>query len=121
MGYLLGKEFYYIQPTYKIGILIPVKLISKVMVKGRLYTPDRKPVSLVVGDIFNGKGELVDNTFFTNKDGVFVIEGLEPGDYYIKTDRRHLGSIPLHVRTNEKNFLVIDSLVAPAAENGDSL
>lgn len=121
MGYLLGKEFYYIQPTYKSGILIPVKLISKVMVKGRLYTPDRKPVSLVVGDIFNGKGELVDNTFFTNKDGVFVIEGLEPGDYYIKTDRRHLGSIPLHVRTNEKNFLVIDSLVAPAAENGDSL
>ena len=78
MGYLLSKEFYYIQPTYKSGILIPVKLTSKVMVKGRLFSADKQVAALRVGDVYNDKNQLVDNNFFTNKEGVFVIEGLEP-------------------------------------------
>lgn len=120
MGYLMDKEFYNVMPTYRSGILIPVHLTSKVMVKGHLYSVDRQPMGLVVGDIFDSRDRLVENNFFTNKNGVFVIEGLEPGDYYIKTDNRKTGKIPLHIQPNDNNFLTVD-LTAPPSEEGESL
>ncbi len=46
----------------------------------------------------NEKGQLIDNSFFTNKNGGFLIEGLEPGIYRIITDRSELPSVKIEVK-----------------------
>jgi outer membrane usher protein len=97
MGAQLEPEYYFVQPTYRSGILIPVKIVVKVVVKGQLFSETGLPIALVAGDILNARGELVDNTFFTTKNGDFFLEGLEPGDYKIITNQPDLDPIDIRV------------------------
>ncbi len=101
MGYLLDKEFYGVQPTYRSGILVSLNLKRKVMVKGRLLKSDGEVLSFAAGDVLNSEGQLVDNSFFTNKNGGFLIEGLEPGTYKIVTDRPELSSVTVTIQDTE--------------------
>ncbi len=110
-GYLLDKEYYGVMPTYKSGILIETTLNRKVMVKGRLVMSDGSPLSLVAADVLNDKGQLVDNTFFTNRSGQFVIEGLAPGNYKIVTDRPDLSGINLIVADDPNNSVNVGDLI----------
>ncbi|MBV2167149.1 MAG: hypothetical protein KUL82_00470, partial [Bdellovibrio sp.] len=111
VGYLLEKEFYGVQPTYRSGIAIDLGLKKKVMVKGRLVNRSLQPLSFVAGDVINSQGQLVDNNFFTNKSGGFLIEGLEPGIYKVITD--HPGSVPIsfEVRNVDGNMLSLGDLI----------
>lgn len=87
LGYLLEQEYFNVKPTYRSGILIAAPLIQKVMVKGRMLDSQGQALAFLAGDIYNSANKLVDNTFFTNKDGKFFIEGLEAGTYKIVTDQ----------------------------------
>ncbi|WP_413559393.1 hypothetical protein [Bdellovibrio sp. HCB209] len=109
-GYLLDKEYYGVMPTYRSGILIEAAFDRKVMVKGRLVLADGKPLSLVAADVINDQGQLVDNTFFTNRDGQFVIEGLSPGNYRIVTDRPELSGISLTVPDDPNNLVNVGDM-----------
>jgi outer membrane usher protein len=115
-GYLLDKEYYGVMPTYKSGILIETTLNRKVMVKGRLVMKDGSPLSLVAADVLNDKGQLVDNTFFTNRNGQFVIEGLNPGNYKIVTDRPELSGINLTVADDPNNSVNVGDLIVTKEE-----
>ncbi|QDK43834.1 hypothetical protein DOM22_00980 [Bdellovibrio sp. ZAP7] len=115
-GYLLDKEYYGAMPTYKSGILIETTLNRKVMVKGRLRMKDGSPLALVAADVMNDKGQLVDNTFFTNRDGQFVIEGLAPGSYKIVTDRPDLSGISLTVMDDPNNSVNVGDLIVTKEE-----
>ncbi|WP_409479791.1 fimbria/pilus outer membrane usher protein [Pseudobdellovibrio sp. HCB154] len=112
-GYPLDKEYYKVQPTYRSGVYVPLKFKQKVVIKGRLLDAQNNPLSYVAGDIVNAQGELVDNSFFTNKQGRFFIEGLEPGSYKIVTDRAELDSISVEVLKNENNTLDLKDVVVP--------
>lgn len=111
MGYLMDKEYYGVMPTYRSGILIDLHIQRKIMVKGRLKLQNGTALSLVAGDIMNAQGQLVDNTFFTNRSGEFVIEGLSPGEYIIITDRKDLKSLRLLVKDDAKNSIHVGDLV----------
>lgn len=111
VGYPLDKEFFKVQPTYRSGVFIPLKFKLKIMVKGRLLDAQNKPIGYTAGDILNSKGELVDNTFFTNKQGRFFIEGLEPGTYQIVTDKPDLKPINVEVFANENNSVDLRDVV----------
>lgn len=97
LGYLLAKEYYGTHPTYRSGILIDLNLKKKVMVKGRLIDVRGQELSYLAGDVLNSQGQLVDNSFFTNKNGGFLIEGLEPGRYQVMTDRAELAPVVFEV------------------------
>ncbi len=115
VGYPLDKEYYQVQPTYRSGMYIPLKFKHKIVIKGRLLDAKNNPLSYVAGDILNDKGELVDNSFFTNKQGRFFIEGLEPGSYKIVTDRADLNAISVEVLKNENNSLDLKDVVVPVS------
>ncbi|UYL10380.1 fimbria/pilus outer membrane usher protein [Bdellovibrio sp. SKB1291214] len=110
-GYLLDKEYYGAMPTYKSGILIETTMNRKVMVKGRLIMNDQSPLALVAGDVVNEQGQLVDNTFFTNRNGQFVIEGLAPGKYKVMTDRPDLSGFEIMVTDDPSNSVNVGDIV----------
>ncbi|WP_413943802.1 fimbria/pilus outer membrane usher protein [Bdellovibrio sp. HCB-162] len=97
VGYLLGKEYFGTQSTYRSGILIDLNLKKKVMVKGRMKNSKGEVLAYFAGDVVNSQGQLVDNNFFTNKNGGFLIEGLEPGEYKIMTDHPEYSPITFKV------------------------
>lgn len=105
VGYLLDQEFYPVQPTYRSGIAIDLNLQRRIMVRGRLLDKNGKAVAYLAGDILNSRGELVDNTFFTNKEGGFLIEGLEPGSYKMMTGQGSWRALRIEVVDQPKNIL----------------
>ncbi|MDG0814750.1 fimbria/pilus outer membrane usher protein [Bdellovibrio svalbardensis] len=109
-GYLLEKEYYGIQPTYRSGILISLNFTHKVMVKGRLVKENGEVLSYAAGDVIDAKGRLVDNSFFTNKEGGFLIEGLEPGEYRIVTDRPDLSSVTVQVKESPDSVIDLGNI-----------
>ncbi|WP_413569226.1 carboxypeptidase regulatory-like domain-containing protein [Bdellovibrio sp. HCB117] len=111
IGYLLEKEYFNVQPSYRSGVLIELDLKKKIMVKGRVVDQKGQPIAYVAGDILNNQDQLVDNTFFTNKNGGFLIEGLEPGQYKIMTDRPYLGPLIFEVTEVPGNSLDLGNIV----------
>ena|GEM_PF-1994891 len=93
LGYLLEKEYYGTQLTYRSGLLLDLDIKKRIMVKGSILEADGKPIAFAAGDIFDAKGQLIDNSFFTNKEGRFVIEGLSAGSYKIMTDQKDLPAL----------------------------
>lgn len=73
-GRSLTQERYVLYPTYRSAHLVPLKERGSVSIQGQLVTKTGNPVALQVGHL----GEI---TFFTNRDGKFYVEGIEPGTY----------------------------------------
>ncbi len=111
MGYLLDREFYQTQPTYKSGILIDLNIDHKIMVRGRFIFKDGSPLKYAAGDIFDDKGDLIDNTFFTGQSGAFVVEGLKPGTYTIKTSHPELAALKFTVTPSKEGVLNLGDVV----------
>lgn len=78
-GRSLKKEKFVLFPTYKSAHLITLADQGAVMLKGVLTKKDGTPWPLQVG-------HAGDKTFFTNRDGVFYIEGVEPGTYLLSLE-----------------------------------
>jgi outer membrane usher protein len=110
-GYLLEKEYFGVQPTYRSGILIPAHLKHRILVKGRLLAANGKGLAFATGDVLDSQGRLIDNNFFTNREGGFVIEGLEPGEYRIVTDQAGASPISLQVVENPQSLLNLGDIV----------
>lgn len=117
VGYLLDKEYYGTQPTYRSGILIDLNLKKKVMVKGRLKNSRGEALAYFAGDVMNSQGQLVDNNFFTNKNGGFLIEGLESGEYKILTDHPEYGPVSFKVLDGAESLQDLGELVLSEGQN----
>ncbi len=78
-GRSLKKEKFVLYPGYKSAHLITLADQGMVMLKGVLTKKDGSPWPLQVG-------HAGDKTFFTNRDGIFFIEGIEPGSYALSLE-----------------------------------
>lgn len=78
-GRSLVREKFLLYPTYRSAHLITLEERGSVTLRGQLLYADGRAVTLQVGQI----GGV---TFFTNRDGHFYIEGLEPGEYLLTLD-----------------------------------
>lgn len=78
-GYTLQKEKYVLYPTYKSAHLIRLEEKGAVILRGKLVQPDGTPWALQVGNLSG-------NTFFTNREGEFFIEGVERGKYNLNLE-----------------------------------
>lgn len=75
-----------VKPGYRGGVLIQPEFRSALLVRGFLQSAKGQPMSLVTGEIAKEDGTVVNDSFFTNRDGAFVIENLEPGDYVLRVN-----------------------------------
>lgn len=82
-GRTLVQDNYTIYPTYRSAHLIVLKETGRTMLQGRLVNADGSPLSLEVGMI----GE---KSFFTNRNGEFFVEGIDPGTYKLKLEGRNV-------------------------------
>lgn len=78
-GRSLKKEKFVLYPTYKSAHLIKLVDQGMVILKGSLTKSDGTPWPLQVG-------HAGDKTFFTNREGNFFIEGIEPGSYVLSLE-----------------------------------
>ncbi len=90
-GYSLGQESFVLYPKYKSGHLFVVGESGQIAYRGKIMAKNKKPVALQVGFLVDaekdGKGEETKVIpFFTNKGGVFLIEGLAPKKYNVKIE-----------------------------------
>ena len=87
MGYSLGREFFLARPTYKSGVLVNVGGESTVLLTGTLLKPDGAALSYASGKVVAMAPEAAPAPeFFTNGEGVFLLENLLPGTYEIRLD-----------------------------------
>jgi outer membrane usher protein len=78
-GRTLVQDNFTIYPTYRSAHLIVLKETGRTMLKGRIVQADGSPLALEVGMI----GE---KSFFTNRNGEFFVEGIDPGLYDLKLE-----------------------------------
>lgn len=81
IGRTLDKEKFVLFPTYRSAHLIKLHERGAVVIMGQILLPDGTPASLQVGRL-NGK------PFFTNRQGVIYVEGVEAGTYNLTLDNR---------------------------------
>lgn len=80
-GRTLKQDNYTVYPTYRSAHLIVLEETGQTMLRGRIMKADGTPFALEVGSVGS-------KTFFTNRNGEFFVEGLEPGMYQLKLDGR---------------------------------
>ena len=79
----LDREAYILKPKYRSGLYIPLKVVKSLLVRGRLVSDGKNPISYLYGKIVNGDGQVFSNNFFTDESGNFVVDGLSYGRYQI--------------------------------------
>lgn len=102
-GRSLKREKFVLFPTYKSAHLITLADQGMVMLKGVLTKSDGTPWPLQVG-------HAGDKTFFTNRDGVFFIEGVEPGSY-VMTLEGTTSKLKIDVPENAKGIKDLGGLI----------
>ncbi len=102
-GRSLKKEKFVLYPTYRSAHLIKLEDKGSLMLRGFIQKPDSTPWVLQVGRI----GEA---TFFTNRDGEFFVEGIEPGKYEVSLDGQP-NKVFITIDENERGIRNIGTLI----------
>ena len=83
----VGPELFNVESRYRSGAVITVGRDHLPSVRGLLVDPQDLPLALVVGSIRLHDGiDSTEQSFFTNRRGVFVTDPLEPGSYVISIE-----------------------------------
>lgn len=84
-GYILGQESFVVYPRKNSGHLFVIGKNGFLVIKGKLLSQNKQAIGLKVGYWMSNSGKKI--PFFTNREGGFLIEGIEAGVGTI-----HLGS-----------------------------
>lgn len=121
-GLSLMRERFLVIPGYRSGYHLPLKVRSIVVVQGRLLLPDGKPASLISGEIrpeirpereersdMNGAG-LSAREFFTDRDGRFEADGLNPGKHRLTLYSDEYAPLIFMVEVGAKGTITLGDL-----------
>lgn len=102
-GRSLKQEKFVLYPTYRSAHLVRLEDKGSLMLRGFLQTPTGAPWALQVGHVG-------DATFFTNRDGEFFIEGIEPGKYELSLEGQP-NKAKLIIDDNERGIRNVGTIV----------
>lgn len=111
VGYSIEREAYRLRPKYRGGVFVDLGFTKKVLAKGRLIDESGKPIAYASGDIVNTKGQLVTDAFFTDANGVFVIDQLSAEQYQLILKDGVWKKINLPLNTSEMSINLGDVTV----------
>lgn len=120
VGYSLGNEYRIARPTYRSGVRVEIGSESTAVIASRALKADGTPVSLATGkatEKSSGSGKAF--SFFTNREGVFVLEGLTPGNYELTLDEGDFAPVALQLAPEQAGFLRLAPVTfAPPPDRG---
>lgn len=102
VGHHLERESYVLIPKYRSGVYIPLAVQKAVILKGQLSSKVPEWSTYAYGKIWSADGQLHSSSFFTDENGMFIIEGLTPGKYEIELSDPRLMRILIDVQEIEK-------------------
>ena len=103
-GYIgLDKRKYRIFSGYRSGALVTVSKQVKMYGSGVLANREWQPIASIKGTFYHLKTKQK-HRFFTDEEGYFEVDNLQPGDYRIILDNRR-GSGEVQVKASSNNFI----------------
>ncbi len=114
LGYDLGDESFVVLPAYKSGTIIHIGTDATVLLGGVLKRSDGSPIGLQAGELVAlDNPEWEPKILFTNRSGIFRVEGLSPGLYELRmfNDQRH--SVKFEVPEKSAGYYDIGALILP--------
>jgi outer membrane usher protein len=82
-GLSLEKISFELYPGYRSGTALNINVVSFASIKGKITDINNKPIALYDGTIKN-ESEDVAIPIYTTEDGLFFVEGINPGKYTVK-------------------------------------
>ncbi|XGW00300.1 MAG: fimbria/pilus outer membrane usher protein [Leptolyngbya sp. BL-A-14] len=114
LGYDLGRDRYYLLPTYKSGTLIQVGSDPTVFVRGTLLNPNGQPIALQAGEVRSlSNAAWPSVNLFTNRVGRFALSGLQPGRYELRLYANSKAVIPFELPAGKTGVVDLGQLQAP--------
>ncbi len=110
----LDREAYILNPKYRSGLFVPLKVIKSLIVRGRLASKIKEQVAYANGRVYNSSGQIFSENFFTDESGNFVIDGLSYGEYQIALSDPRLKKIKFVIEASE------ETVTSEADESDDS-
>ncbi|WP_257145722.1 fimbria/pilus outer membrane usher protein [Vibrio sp. ES.051] len=111
-GYNLGDGAFWVKPGYKKGFQLQIGSDAVLTVIGKLYDrQSNSPISLVAGFAqYLGKTKQSPIEFFTNRNGVFAISGLKPGQYQLILDTKEQESVIINLSERSDTLIRLGEL-----------
>lgn len=111
-GYDLGDGAFWLNPGYKRGYLLQVGSDAVLTVMGTLIDKaSKQPIPLVAGyAIYLGEQPQEPIEFFTNRNGLFAISGLRPGEYKLELNNAQKQSVTLSVDSRNEVLIRLGEL-----------
>lgn len=104
-GMTLDRDRFLLVPGYRSGYHLPLKLKSVVVIQGRLILPDGSVAALLTGEVRSAKDQAVLREFFTDREGWFEIDGLNPGDYVLVPYEEKWVPLPIQVAPDTRGTI----------------
>ncbi|MCM2282560.1 MAG: hypothetical protein NDI61_12020, partial [Bdellovibrionaceae bacterium] len=108
-GMSLEQERFHVIPGYRSGYHLKLRLLSIVVAQGRLLLPDGQPAALLSGDL-RPVGSDVAREFFTDRDGQFEADGLNPGEYELRMYVEKYAPLKLTIPAGTRGTISIGDL-----------
>lgn len=116
LGYHAGAEYLIARPSYRSGVKVEVGSASTVILAGRLLRPDGAPLALATGVIVGASpANASPVSFFTNREGLFVVEGLNAGAFSLKVDDADYEPHPFTLHEAQAGFVKLPPITLRGA------
>ncbi|EGA70547.1 putative fimbrial Usher protein [Vibrio sinaloensis DSM 21326] len=111
-GYDLGDGAFWLNPGYKRGYVLQVGSDAVLTIIGTLIdNRSKQPIPLVAGyAIYLGEQSQEPIEFFTNRNGLFAISGLRPGEYKLELNNAQKQSVTLSVDSRNEVLIRLGEL-----------
>lgn len=114
LGYDLGDESFVLLPKFKSGTVIHIGTDATVLLGGVLQQSDGSPISLQAGELVSPNNpEWTPKILFTNRSGIFRVEGLSPGIYELRMFNDQHQSIQVEIPAKHTGYYDIGALILP--------
>lgn len=116
LGLHIKKENFLAKPKFHSGVSIHLPIEESISLKGKFLNTLGEPLALQAGDILNKKEAKVEGQFFTNRQGIFFLEGLIPGEYEFHFYDNNYEPSSLKIEAGKTGLLQIPDTVVRAIQ-----
>lgn len=114
-NYDLGNDRPAVQPSYRVGIIVPIGTDAVASLTGQLQDAAGEPAALQSGVLrpVDAGPDAVEIAFFTNRRGTFRVEGVRPGKWSLQVHGLAMASYPVTVDRDAEGDVRLGTIRLP--------